>query len=352
MRIAQIAPLFESVPPRTYGGTERVVAYLTDELVARGHDVTLFAAGDSTTRAKLVSVWKRAIRFDPDIVDPWVLHIAQLGVAYDRADEFDVIHSHVDYFSFPTARFVRTPTLTTLHGRLDMPELKVIYELYPHAPLVSISDSQRAPLPGVNWIATVHNGIPVEEFTVRERPGDYLAFLGRISPEKRTDLCIEVARRAGVKLKIAAKVDKVDQEYFYQVIKPMLNDPLIEYVGEIDQKQKDEFLGSACALLFPIDWPEPFGLAMIEAMATGTPVIASRRGSVPEVVKDGVTGFICDSVDQMVEACDKIPEIRRVECRRHVETHFSVQTMTSGYESAYRKVLSFRQPQAPRLGIR
>jgi len=323
-----------------------VVAYLTEELVRRGHDVTLFASGDSVTRARLVSVWEQAIRFDSSVVDPWVLHMAQIGVVYNHADEFDIIHSHVDYFPFPTAHFAKTPTITTLHGRLDMPELKVMYDLYPQAPLVSISNSQRAPIPKANWIATVYNGIPLNHYSLREKPGDYLAFLGRVSPEKRTHVSIEIAKRTGIKLKIAAKVDKVDEEYFRQVVKPMLRGSHVEFVGEIHEHEKDEFLGNAYALLFPIDWPEPFGLTMIEAMAAGTPVVASRRGSVPEIIIDGVTGYICDTVDEMVEACGKIGDIRRTDCRRRVEKHFSVESMTDGYERAYRKVLGFGQTRA------
>ncbi|MCL5961481.1 MAG: glycosyltransferase family 4 protein [Chloroflexi bacterium] len=352
MRIAQVAPLFESVPPRLYGGTERVVASLTEKLVERGHEVTLFASGDSVSRAKLVSVWKRALRFDPDVVDPWVLLMAQIGAVYENADQFDIIHSHVDYFPFPTAHLVPTPTITTLHGRLDLPELNAIYSLYPDAPLVSISNSQRNPLPRANWIATVYNGIPIDQLTYRPRGGDYLAFLGRISPEKRPDVAIQIAKRAGMRLKIAAKVDKVDEEYFYQVIKPMLKDPSIEYIGEIDQKEKNEFLGNAYALLFPIDWPEPFGLAMAEAMATGTPVIASRRGSVPEIVEHGVTGFICDTVDEMVQACAKIGTLKRSDCRRCIEARFSVRTMTDRYENAYRRVLNSRQAKGSFLASR
>ncbi len=340
MKIAQIAPLFERVPPKLYGGTERVVAYLTDELVRRGHEVTLFASGDSVTRAKLVSVWPRALRLDPSVVDPWVLTMAHIGTVYQQAGEFDVIHSHTDYFPFSAARCVRTPTITTLHGRLDLPELRVIYDLYPQMPLISISNSQRAPMLNANWLATVYNGIPFESFALKSRPGDYLAFLGRISPEKRADVCVEVAKKAGMKLKIAAKVDKVDEDYYTQVIKPLLRDPSVEYIGEIDQKGKDEFLGNAYALLFPIDWPEPFGLVMAEAMATGTPVIATRFGSVPEVVEHGVTGFICDSVDEMVKACDRVDSIDRSCCRRRVQERFSVETMVDGYVKAYRKVLN------------
>ncbi|MDA8188407.1 MAG: glycosyltransferase family 4 protein [Dehalococcoidales bacterium] len=338
MRIAQIAPLYESVPPALYGGTERVVSYLTDELVRRGHDVTLFASGDSTTFAKLVYVCQRALRLDPTVVDMYVHLMAQIGLAYDHAGEFDLIHSHVDYFTFPLTRYVNTPTVTTLHGRLDLPELQTMYRLYPEVNLISISDSQRRPLPDSHWVATVYNGIPVEDFALCEKSGDYLAFLGRISPEKRVDLAIDVARRAGMKLKIAAKVDKVDVEYFKEVIKPLLEDPRIEYIGEISQQEKSDFLGHAYALIFPIEWPEPFGLAMTEAMACGTPVIARPYGSVFEIVVPGETGFICNTKQEMVEAIEKVEGIDRAACRRRVEKYFSVQAMGDGYEAAYRKI--------------
>lgn len=347
MKIAQLAPLFESVPPKTYGGTERVVSYLTDELVRRGHDVTLFASADSVTYAKLVSVCPQSIRSDPTIRDPYVHLMTQLGLAFDHAGEFDLIHSHVDYFAFPLTRYVRTPTVTTLHGRLDLPELQVIYRAYPEVNLISISNNQRTPLPDSHWIATVYNGIPVEDFTLRREHGEYLAFLGRIAPEKKIEVAIEVAKRFGMKLKIAAKVDKVDREYFEETIKPKLNDPLIEYIGEIDQKDKDGFLGNAYALIFPIDWPEPFGLAMTEAMACGTPVVAMRRGSVPEIVLHGKTGFICDSTNEMVKALDRIDIIDRAECRRHVEKYFSVQAMVDAYEAAYKKVLASSVTASP-----
>ncbi|MBI4318144.1 MAG: glycosyltransferase family 4 protein [Chloroflexi bacterium] len=339
MRIAQVAPLYESVPPKLYGGTERIVSYLTEELVRRGHDVTLFASGDSVTRARLVSVYPRALRLDPTIVDQYVCLMAQVGLVYKRADEFDLIHSHVDYFTFPSMQFVRTPTLTTLHGRLDVPELQVIYRMYPDVNLVSISDSQRSPMPNAPWLSTVYNGVPLEDFPFQPRPGDYLAFLGRISPEKRTEVAIKVARKAGIKLKIAAKVDRVDRDYFEHLIKPMLKDPLVEYLGEIDQRAKGAFLGNALALIFPIDWPEPFGLAMAEAMACGTPVIATRRGSVPEIVQHGKTGFICDSIDEMVAACHEVHRLDRRACRQEVESRFSVQVMVDNYEAVYRRLV-------------
>ncbi|MBI2953648.1 MAG: glycosyltransferase family 4 protein [Chloroflexi bacterium] len=340
MRIAQLAPLFESVPPKLYGGTERVVSYLTDELVRRGHEVTLFASGDSVTLAKLVSLCPTSIRTNPTILDPYVHLIGQIGLAFDNAGEFDLIHSHVDYFTYPLLRYTNTPTVTTLHGRLDLPELQSVYSVYPEVNLISISNSQRLPLANAHWLATVYNGVPMEDFRLQTRPGDYLAFLGRIAPEKQVDVAIDVAKRVGMKLKIAAKVDKVDREYFEAVIKPKLDDPLIEHIGEIDQKAKSDFLGGAYALIFPINWPEPFGLAMTEAMACGTPVVAMRRGSVPEVVKHGKTGFICDTVDDILDSLKKIDTIDRRDCRQHVEERFSVRAMVDAYEAAYRKLLA------------
>lgn len=340
MRIAQVAPLVESVPPKLYGGTERVVSYLTDELVERGHEVTLFASGDSVTSAKLVSVCPHSTRWDPSIKDPWVYLIAQIGLVYDHADEFDLIHSHVDYFTFPLARHVRTPTVTTMHGRLDLPELQSIYRAYPEMNLISISHDQRSPLPKSRWIATVYNGIRVEDFTLETSRGDYLAFLGRITPEKGIATAIEVAKRTGRRLKIAAKVDRVDEDYFERIIKPEFTDPLIEYVGEIDQTAKNQFLGQAYALLFPISWPEPFGLAAIEAMACGVPVVALRCASVPEIVVDGTTGFICDSIDEIQKTLEKVDGIDRRTCRRHVEKCFSVNAIVDAYEDAYKKILA------------
>ena len=337
MKIAQIAPLFESVPPALYGGTERVVSALTDELVARGHDVTLFASGDSQTRAHLVPGVDRSLRLDDKAVDllaPQVALLAQVGT---MADEFDVIHSHMDYLGFPFLSQWRVPTLTTLHGRLDIPELPLIYRWYAHMGLVSISESQRAPLEafGVRWLATVYNGIPVENFTFRSEPGSYLAFVGRMAEEKRPDLAIEVARRVGMPIKLDAKVDAVDRDWFAAHVEPLLDDPLVEFVGEVDDRGRDELLRGAAALLFPSWWPEPFGMAMVEAMACGTPVIALRHGSVPEVVADRVTGFICDTPADMAACVARIGEIDRAACRRRVEERFSAQAMVDGYERVY-----------------
>ena len=340
MRIAMLAPLTEAVPPARYGGTERVVSVLTEELIRRGYAVTLFASGDSQTHAELVSCCPRGLRLDQGVRDHVAATMLQLGEVYRRAADFDVIHNHIDYFAFPFARLTTTPTLTTTHGRLDLAEVQRVYGTFPEQPLISISDAQRARLPGLNWLGTVYNGIDLANFHFRPDPGDYLVFLGRISQEKRPDRAIEIARDVGMRLVIAAKVDPVDQAYYDHAIAPMIRDcPLIEYVGEVDERQKDALLGRAYAYLFPIDWPEPFGLTMVESMATGTPVIAYRAGSVPEVVVDGVTGFICDGFRAMVEAVARVPGIDRRACRAHVERHFSAATMAAGYERAYDAVL-------------
>ena len=335
MRIAQIAPLAEPVPPEMYGGTERVVSLLTEELVRRGHQVTLFASGDSETEARLVSVTREALRLRPDDVDPNLHLMLELGLVFERAEQFDVIHSHVDYFGLPFARLVRTPVLTTLHGRLDLPGLRTIYERYDTAPLVSISDNQREPIPGANWAATVYNGTDLNSFTFREEVGDYFAFVGRICPEKNVEGAIAIARRTGVPLRIAAKVDPVDVDFYESVIKPLIDGRHVEYLGELGDVDKDELLGSARALLFPVDWPEPFGLAMTEAMACGTPVLALRRGSVPEVVEDGVTGFVRDSEEDLADVADEVTTLSRRACRERVERYFSVEVMTDGYEAVY-----------------
>jgi glycosyltransferase involved in cell wall biosynthesis len=341
MRIAQVAPLFESVPPQLYGGTERIVSYLTEELVRRGHDVTLFASGDSVTRATLVPVVERAVRYDStqrEIVGADL--IRELGQVFARAADFDVIHCHVDFLAFPFDGLTPTPTLHTIHGRLDLPHLRPVYRQFGSVPLVSISDAQRAPLASldVRWAGTVYHGLPVERYAFAPEDQGYLAFLGRLSPEKQADLAIEIARRVGLPLKIAAKVDAVDQEYFERTIAPLLDDPLVEFLGEIGDDDKPAFLGGARALLFPIDWPEPFGLVMIEAMACGTPVVARPCGSVPEVIVDGRTGFVGDSLVDLADAVKRLDEIDRAECRRHVEAHFSVGRMAAGYEQLYRRL--------------
>ena len=340
MRIAQVAPLYESVPPRLYGGTERVVSWLTEELVRRGHEVTLFASGDSRTQARLVSAWPRALRLDPAQPDPFALHTLELAQAFVRAHDFDVVHCHVDYLAFPYGRLISTPVVHTLHGRLDLrPLIHVLAELR-DVPLVSISDSQRGPLDGLdlNWVATVHHGLPMTEVSVAAGSGrgGYLVFLGRMSAEKRPDLAIAVAKRVGLPLIMAAKVDRPDRDYFEREIRPQLGHPLIEYIGEVTDAEKWRLLGDALALLFPIDWPEPFGLAMIEALACGTPVVARPCGAVPEIVRDGEVGFLADSVDELAAAVKRVDLIDRARCRRWVEERFSVGVMTDQYEAVYR----------------
>src|ERR1700758_1792048 len=335
MRIAQVAPLYESVPPRLYGGTERVVSWLTEKLVSHGHEVTLFASGDSVTTARLVPACKKALRLDSECIDPLPRHVLMLEDAFAQADDFDLIHFHIDYLHFSRIRRERIPSVTTLHGRLDIPDLVPLYREFTDLPLVSISDAQRKPLPWVNWIGTVHHGMPTDFLSLRRDPGDYLAFLGRVSPEKVLDRAIEIAIRSGMPLKIAAKVDRVDQKYFEEKIKPALKHPLVEFIGEIGNSEKQEFLGNAHVLLFPIQWPEPFGLVMIEAMACGTPVLAFRCGSVPEVISEGVNGYVVDSMDEAVKCMDKISSISRSACRRHFEEHFSVEVMAENYVKIY-----------------
>ena len=339
MRIAQLAPLYERVPPELYGGTERVVSALTEELVRREHDVTLFASGDAVTAARLVPVTERALRLDPMVADPYPYTMLALGMAFERAAEFDLLHSHLDYLALPFARLVRTPVVTTLHGRLDLPDLPPIFGAYPEAALVSISDAQRAPLPSANWLATVYNGIDLAPYLFRPEPGGYFAFIGRSAPEKNLEGAIAIARRTGIPLKIAAKVDEADREYHEAVVRPLLDGRLVEHVGEIGEGEKGAFLGGAYALLFPVDWPEPFGLAMAEAMACGTPVLALRRGAVPEVVADGVTGFVRDTLEELAEAAERVPELDRRRCRARVEARFSAAAMADGYEAAYRRLL-------------
>ncbi len=339
MKIAQVSPLYESVPPKYYGGTERVVSYLTEALVRAGHEVTLFASGDSVTGANLVPACHRALRLDKNCIDRSAHHVAMYEQIYNRAHEFDIIHNHNDYAVFSLARRSLTPTVTTLHGRLDIPDLNGVYQEFVDAPLVSISESQRIPFPNVNWQGTVPHGLPENLYTFQEEEGKYLAFIGRISPEKRVDIAIEIAKRVGIPLKIAAKVDAVDQEYFETTIEPLLTDPLIEYIGEIGEGEKDVFLGNAYALLFPIDWPEPFGLVMIEAMACGTPVIARHRGSVPEVMEEGVTGFIINEVEEAVEAVKKISTLSRKKCREVFEKRFVDSQMASNYVKIYETLI-------------
>lgn len=339
MRIAQISPLMEAVPPKFYGGTERIVAYLTDALVAMGHQVTLFASGDSSTRASLEPAWPQALRLDPTIRDHIALLIAMLETVARRAGEFDVVHLHCDYLGYAALRRTGVPFLATLHGRLDLPELKPLYSVFSDVPVVSISDAQRGPLPEARYIATVPHGLPEGLLLAGSGAGGYLAFLGRISPEKAPDRAIRIAARAGMKLKIAAKVDRVDQEYFKREIEPLLTQPHVEFIGEIAEHQKAEFLGNAAGLLFPIAWREPFGLAMIEAMACGTPVVAMRNGSVPEVVDEGVTGFITASEAEAATAAVRLPELDRVRIRKVFEKRFTAQRMAKDYVSLYQRLI-------------
>jgi len=352
MKIAQIAPLHESVPPKTYGGTERVVHYLTEELVKRGHEVTLFASGDSETSAELRSIIPEALRLSSQRRDPVVWHLLQLNQVAKEAERFDILHFHTEFFHFPLWRHLRKPQLTTLHGRLDLPDLKPMFDEFRDMPVVSIANHQRGPLPMAHWVGTVYNGIPTDLYDFSATPDDYFAFLGRMSPEKGAEEAIQIALRAGVKLKMAAKVDPVDRDYFEQRIKPYLSQPLIEYIGEVDERGKNELLGGAKALLFPIAWPEPFGLVMIEAMACGTPVIAYRLGSVPEVMQDGVTGYIVDSLEQAVDAIAKIETIDRRGCRDYFERRFSAARMAEDYLNQYHRLIAVSLQEATSLPAR
>jgi glycosyltransferase involved in cell wall biosynthesis len=346
MRIAQVAPLAEAVPPKLYGGTERVVSYLTEELVAMGHDVTLFASGDSKTSAELVPMTRRALRLDTTARD-WVApHIGMIETVARRSHEFDVIHVHIDHLHLPLFTCRGLPFVTTLHGRLDMPELASLFTMFADAPFVSISDAQRRPLPSLNWVGTVHHGLPEGGLLLSRRAEGYLAFLGRISPEKRPDRAISIARRAGLPLKIAAKVDNADQAYFAAVIEPMLRESAgqVELVGEIAEAQKGAFLGGAAALLFPVDWPEPFGLVMIEAMACGTPVIAYPHGSVPEVITQGVTGFMVEDEIAAVEAVEQACHLDRARIRGEFERRFTARRMAEDYVRIYERIVQCARP--------
>jgi glycosyltransferase involved in cell wall biosynthesis len=339
VRIAQVAPLIEPVPPKLYGGTERVVSYLTEELVRQGHEVTLFASGDSETSAQLVACCERGLRLDPQVRDPLSYHVLMLEKVRQRVGDFDVLHFHTDYHSFPLIRERNLASVTTLHGRLDLPDLYALYREFSDIPLVSISDHQRLPLPPVNWRATVYHGLPLDLYPYCEQPSlDYVAFLGRVSPEKRPDRAIAIAWRAGVKLKMASKIDKVDEKYFNAEIKPLLDKHLsdVEFFGEIELDERRALLGNALAMLFPIDWPEPFGLVMIEAMSCGTPVIAYRSGSVPEVVEDGVTGFVVTDEIEAVAALKRASTLDRRAIRKRFEERFSVNRMVEDYVKLYR----------------
>lgn len=339
MKIAQIAPLWESVPPQRYGGTERIVSYITEELVRQGHEVTLFASGDSVTTARLEAICPQALRLNTGIFNrdaPQVL--LQERAFGSMADEFDLIHSHLDFLGFPLARRIRTPVVTTLHGRLDLPELQPIFREFAEIPLVSISDAQRRPLPWANWAGTVHHGLP-DYYAPRFEPGQYLAFLGRIAPEKRPDQAIEVAKRVGIPLKIAAKVDPADEAYFRAEIEPMLRHPLIEFVGEITDDEKEEFVGNALALVCPYDWPEPFGIVFIESLACATPVLAYRRGSIPEIVDHGITGFISETLDEMVASVAGLDTIDRRRCRAAFDRRFTAERMVKDYLKIYEELV-------------
>lgn len=348
MRIAQVSPLYESVPPRLYGGTERVISWLTEELVRQGHDVTLFASGDSLTNALLIPACPQALRLDSSCCDPLAHHIQLIEQVLQRKDDFDLIHFHIDYLHFPLSRREALPQLTTLHGRLDIPDLAPLYREFSEMPVVSISDSQRRPLPWINWQGTVHHGLPEDKFIPSFEGGTYLAFLGRISPEKGIDQAIEIALRAGMPLKVAAKVDRIDEDYFEARIKPLLDHELIEFVGEISDLEKNDFLGNATALLFPINWCEPFGIVLIEAMACGLPIIAYPLGSVREIIEDGVTGFLVQNVEEAVAALGNLSLIDRRNCRTVFEEHFSVQRMTDDYLTIYDRII---KPETESLAL-
>ncbi|HET9824243.1 MAG TPA: glycosyltransferase family 4 protein [Chitinophagaceae bacterium] len=345
LRIAQIAPLYESVPPKLYGGTERVVAYLTDELINLGHEVTLFASGDSVTKARLIPISPRALRLSNHL-DPLAYHILQLQEVFERVDEFDILHFHTDYLHFPFTYNRDFTTITTLHGRLDIDDLIPIYEKFRKVPVVSISNAQREPLPMANWIGTVPHGLPLNLYKKGEGKGDYVVFVGRISPEKRVDRAIEIARQANVKLKVAAKIDKADQSYYEREIKHLFSQPHVEFLGEIDESQKSELLQNAVAMLFPIDWREPFGMVTIEALASGTPVIAFNHGSVPEIITNGQNGYIVETIDQAVSALRHIHDIHRGDCRKCFEQRFTATIMAKNYLRLYERLV---HPEKERL---
>jgi len=358
MRVAQVSPLYESVPPKLYGGTERIVSYLTEALVELGHEVTLFASGDSRTGAHLMPVTKTGLRLQHlHVRDPISHHLRMLETVFAKRSEFDVLHFHLDYLHLPFVKRCFEKSVTTMHGRLDLPDLASLLVHYAELPFVSVSNAQRQPLNWLNWAATVYHGIPKRQYRFHEKPGSYLAFLGRISPEKRLDRAISIAKKTGIPLRVAAKVDPADQKYFAAKIKPLLRNPLIEFLGEIGEDEKDPFLGEALALLFPIDWPEPFGLVMIESLAAGTPVIAYPNGSVPEVIKNGTTGFLVRSIAEAVRAVGRIHLLDRRNCRADFEERFTAERMARDYLEIYRQLspngkgddkylkLSNRQPQ-------
>lgn len=340
MKIAQIAPLMESVPPLLYGGTERIVSYLTEELVNLGHDVTLFASGDSITAANLVPCVPTALRLDSRIRDTIPYYMLMLDRVRRLADDFDILHFHIDQFQFPLFRPIAGRTVTTLHGRQDLPDLLPLYVGFDDMPLVSISNDQRRPVPKANFASTIYHGLPINAHAPTLQPkGGYLAFLGRISPEKRVDRAIQIARALGIPLKIAAKVDRVDEVYYRTEIEPLLKKPGVEFIGEINEQQKTRFLGDALALLFPVDWPEPFGLSMIEAMACGTPVLAFRCGSVPEIIDDGITGMVVETMEEAISALPQVIALDRKKVRQRFEHRFSATRMAEDYVDLYRALL-------------
>jgi len=348
MRIAQVAPLTEAVPPKLYGGTERVVHWLTEELVALGHDVTLFASGDSQTSAKLDATWPKALRLDGSVRDPNALHMVMLERVRQKCDdeEFDFLHFHLDYYPFSLFHRQPTPFLTTLHGRLDLPEHQPVFNVFSKLPVISISNAQRRPVPQANWVRTILHGVPENLLTPQPAKQSYLAVLGRIAPEKGVDRAIRIATRCGIPLKIAAKVDRADQEYYDELICPLITgNPLVEYIGEISDREKPDFLSGAIGLLVPIDWPEPFGLVMIEAMACGTPVIAYNRGSVPEVIDDGLTGFVVEDETSAVAAVGRLAGLDRAAIRKQFETRFTARRMALDYLSAYRGLMEEAKPR-------
>jgi glycosyltransferase involved in cell wall biosynthesis len=347
MRIAQVAPLTEAVPPKLYGGTERVVHWLTEELVALGHDVTLFASGDSHTSARLDAMWPKALRLDGAVRDPNALHMVMLERVRRKCDdeEFDILHFHLDYYPFSLFSRQPTPFLTTLHGRLDLPEHQPVFNAFSSIPVISISNAQRRPVPQARWLRTIHHGLPKDLLTPRPVRPDYLAVLGRIAPEKGVDRAIKIAIRCGIPLKIAAKIDRADQDYFDEFIRPMMDHPLVEYIGEISDREKPDFLSGALGLLLPIDWPEPFGLVMIEAMACGTPVIAYNRGSVAEIVEDGLTGFIVEDEISAVAAVDRLATLDRRTIRAEFEARFTARRMALDYLDAYHDLVEAATPK-------
>jgi glycosyltransferase involved in cell wall biosynthesis len=350
MRIAQVAPLTEAIPPKLYGGTERVVHWLTEELVALGHDVTLFGSGDSRTSAKLEVVWPKALRLDGSVRDPNALHLVMLERVRQKCDEFDFLHFHLDYYPFSLFSRNSTPFVSTLHGRLDLPEHQPVFTTFSSVPVISISNAQRRPVPQANWVRTIYHGVPEKLLVPKPAKPKYFAVLGRIAPEKACDRAIRIAKRCGIPLRIAAKVDKVDQAYFEEVIRPLLDPPHIEFIGEISDREKSAFLSGAIALLVTIDWPEPFGLVMIEAMACGTPVIAFNRGSVPEIIDDGLTGFIVEDETSAVGEINRLSELNRQSIRARFEERFTARRMAKDYVSAYRDLMKGATPRLKLVG--